>query len=201
MWPIRSDGWWSTDRLIERTESVPICPLRCRVNSLAALTAFTLTVAACGSSESHATSPPAPPVPRMTSDQLGLVPPAPGLSDRLVFAAHHVAVGRTLKGNLVVTNHTARPINLNQGCGPYWAVGLVGSKVAQSPAFTSACSLRPLFMQPGVNRFPVTADTTYVGAGSAGPLPPGTYYAFLFGSGNLSLPEPEPVLIHVTARP
>ncbi len=182
-----------------------------------------LTLVACGSSQAQpdrhlpvvgGSVPTTPSHP--TSESLGLIPANPALTDRLVLGATRVPSGTTIKGTLLVTNHSDQPINLSARCQPSWAVGLVGQTVTQHPAFTTSCTFRPLLVHPGVNRYAVSFQTTYSecattqtrsvipipacrGNGAPG-LPSGTYFAYLFGL-DLALPEPSPVAVTVTVSP
>jgi hypothetical protein len=152
----------------------------------------------------------------MSTDELGLIPANPALTDRLVLDATRVRSGATITGNLIVTNHSDQQVNLTERCQPSWALGLVGKYASQRPAFTTACTSQPLLVHPGVNRYPLNLQTRYMEcatpqtrsiiplpkcqANGAPGLPSGTYHAYLFGLG-LPLPEPSPVAVTVTRSP
>ena len=175
-----------------------------------------VAVSACGTS--HASSPPsttpAAPTTTVPADAHGLVPADPRLSDRIVLSTHRVAAGVTISGYLVVTSRASAPINLTKKCEPSFQVVVANQSIRQEPAFDAMCSDRPLMIQPGANRFPVTVTTTYFECGQPGttpqstvpvcgpdgppPLPAGRYRAIVVGSGDLALPEPAPVGVTLT---
>jgi hypothetical protein len=165
------------------------------------------------SSAAHRISVPGPP--QLTATQLGLLPANAELTDRVELRPTRVRAGRPIQGTLLIMNHSSHPINLTMSCEPDWAIVLASTKVMQYPAFATVCSRGALLIGPGLNRYPVTVHTTYLGCANgpqSGPaglpecvanmapgLPPGTYYAILFGSGNLPLPEPSPVAVRLSA--
>jgi hypothetical protein len=146
----------------------------------------------------------------------GLVPAPRGLTDRLVLPQTHVTAGTAIKGTLIVTYRGRKPINLNRGCRPQYAVALTNHRVPPHVGFTAACGMAPFVIEPGENRLPVTVVTTYLGCthdawqatGSLPaclrgrqlmpPLPAGRYEAVLVGDG-LPLPAPAPVPVIVAA--
>ncbi len=144
----------------------------------------------------------------------GLIPAAPHITDRVVLAASTVHAGTTIEGTLVVTNGNSEPVNLTQECEPDFAVAINNAVIKQAPAFAAACSAQPLILHPGINRFPISVITTYFGCLQAGgssessmprctasgapALPAGSYHTVLYGSGNLSLPEPASVTVTLT---
>ena len=173
-----------------------------------------LAVAACSSTEIQPPNLPAPKAPHLTAKQLGLVPANPALTDRVVLHSTRVRAGQPLVGTLLVTNHSSHSINLKMGiCVRDWALGLAGRGITIYPGFVASCSGEPLLVGPGLHRYPLSVLATYgvctevprlqtrslpPCVNNAAPnLPPGTYYALLFGSGNLPLPEPRPIAVTV----
>jgi hypothetical protein len=146
----------------------------------------------------------------------GLVPAAPGLAVRLVLSRTSVTAGTPIAGTLVVTNPGRRPVNLNHGCRPQYAVVLTRPGIPPTAGFPALCGSRPFIIKPGQNRLPVTVFTTYSGCTQAAgqatstvpacrhgrqlvpPLPPGRYRAVLVGDG-LPLPAPAPVAVTLSS--
>lgn len=177
------------------------------LRSLSALVVVgALMVAGCTSQT--ASSPTLPST--IPARESGLSPADPHLSDRLVLTTVRVPAGVTINGTLVVTNHGPKPINLNHGCAPHYEVALTNRHYRPTVVVPTECADRPLLLEPGINRFPITVITTYLACGSPGTasvpacenqtapnLPVGKYEAVLFGEG-LALPAPTPVLVALT---
>ncbi len=134
----------------------------------------------------------------------GLVPAPPRVTAHLVLNRSTIASGLELNGQIVVTNRSGGPVDLNDfngGCAPGMGAALVNpSWLPPLTVFNTACSAKQLVVPPGVSRWPVQIDTNYnpcrvaalwdpaVGACRAfRPLPPGRYQAALTGLG-LALP-------------
>lgn len=142
-------------------------------------------------------------------------PPPPGaLTTRIELPSTSLVAGSTVRGNLVVTNHTDRTFNLTEGCRPYWAVGLRSSTIAFNPAIPTVCALVPFWVYPGTNRLPFKLLVSYPACSSGPqgatptlpacpggtalpPLPPGNYEAVLV-SGTAAL-RAAPVDVEVVA--
>jgi hypothetical protein len=134
----------------------------------------------------------------------GLAPAPPGLSARLELRSRFARAGRTLHGDLVVTNRTGSPVDLTalspHGCRPQFAVALVNAKVHPIVAFPTLCDARPLVLAPGATRLPfdVLASSDDCGRRpSPCSVPAGKYRAELFADGQLALPAPKPVTVTV----
>ena len=146
---------------------------------------------------------------------VGLAPAAASVTDRIVLTKHNVRAGTTIAGTLIVTNTSPNPINLTETCEPAYAVVVQNRAIRQEPAFTASCSSQPLILHPGTNRFPIAVATTYFGCLQPGgssvtpmpkctangpqPLPVGIYRTVLYGSGDLALPEPAPIVVALRA--
>jgi hypothetical protein len=192
---------------------------------------------ACGSPQAQVSSPTIPPstAPSARSaapspgsltpspspaPTLGLLPAAAQLTDRLELTLARVPAGTAIKAALVVINHGHTAINLNNrvpnglGCRPKYAVLLTDHKIPPDVGFPADCAAEPLLIEPGVNRFPVTVQTTYLECaptpdrtglhpcvhGSQMPtLPAAHYEAVLIGDGGLRLPAPAPVPVTLVA--
>jgi hypothetical protein len=146
----------------------------------------------------------------------GLVPAPPGLTDRLVLRQTHVTAGTVIQGELIVTYQGRRPINLNRGCRPQYAVVVTNHRVPPRVGFAAACGMAPFVIEPGENRLAVTVATTYLsctydarqttsslpaclhGQQVMPSLPAGHYEAVLVGDG-LPLPVPAPVPVSLAA--
>jgi hypothetical protein len=139
----------------------------------------------------------------------GLVPAPQGLTVRLVLSRTSVTAGTPIQGTLVVTNPGEKPVNLNHGCRPQYAVALTRPGFPPEVGFPALCGLRPFIIKPGQNRLPITVLTTYgacspeatgtVPACRHGrqvmpPLAPGRYRAVLVSTG---LPFPAPAAVPV----
>ena len=115
---------------------------------------------------------------------------------RVVLAQHRAVAGHPIKGSVILTNTTARPITVDTCAENGWlAVGLSGSVNSFPFTHTLVGCAPTVRLDPGDNRFPVTVITTYAGctqpqpAGGASPtlamptctvagsppLPPGIY--------------------------
>lgn len=145
---------------------------------------------------------------------LGLIPAASHVEDRVVLTKSKVRAGTSITGTLIVTNASPVPINLTLRCRPDFAVVISNPIIKQEPAFTTPCSSQPMFLHAGANRYPVSVTTTYLSCLQPGgrsvapirectkegppPLPAGIYRTVLYGSGDLALPEPPPVEVHLT---
>ncbi len=149
------------------------------------------------------------------------VPASAALTYRLVVQRTHVVAGTQIAGTLVVVYHGRKPVNLNRGCRPQYAVALANRKYRPDVAFPADCPAAPFIIKPGVNRLAVTVQTTYLActqtAGQATrdlpacprghhlmpPLPPGRYHAVLVSTGlPAAHPRPVPVTLssHAPAR-
>jgi hypothetical protein len=187
---------------------------------IAASAAAAGLLVACGSPHAQTSSPgtsssraPAVRPPPMTAT--GLVSAPPGLTDRLVLRETHVTAGTVIQGELIVTYRGRKPINLNRGCRPQYAVVVTNHRVPPHVGFTAACGMAPFVIEPGENRLAVTVATTYLActhdawqATSSLPaclrgqqlmpsLPAGHYEAVLVGDG-LPLPAPAPVPVSLS---
>jgi hypothetical protein len=91
---------------------------------------------------------------------------------RVVLAQHRAVAGYPIKGTVILTNTTARPITVDTCADNGWlAVGLSG-KVDSFPFTHTLVGCAPkVRLAPGDNRFPVTVITTY--AGCTQPQPAG----------------------------
>ena len=184
----------------------------CALVPAAVVAAGALLAACTPASAGDGHSPPQRHAPAATTSPppSGLLPASPQLTDRLILTSTKVTAGARIAGTLLVINHGRKPVNLNHGCGPKFAVVLIGPRYQPQVAFTSDCSVRPFIMRPGVNRIRFTLLTTYLVCaarahlvngehtcgkdGTMPPLPAGRYRAVLVGSG-LPLPAPEPVTV------
>ncbi len=168
---------------------------------------FVVLAAGCGSGGGHPTTAPDP-----RPGALGLLPASPDLTDRLDLDATRVVAGAGIGASLVVTNRGSTPVNINGGCVKY-AVVLANPGHPPDPAFTLECSTRPVMIDPGVNRLPVSIITTYqycpvrqrtpstvlsCTSGVLPALPAGQYRAVLAGHG-VRLPAPAPVPVTLAA--
>jgi len=123
------------------------------------------------------------------------LPPAGALSSVIDLPSTTLEAGTTVDGDLVVTNHTDKTINLTQGCKPFWSVGLQSPTVPFNPAEPTVCELAPFLLAPGANRLPFELRVRYLGCSTDSestspsyppcvgteprPLPPGSYEAVL----------------------
>ena len=132
-----------------------------------------------------------------------------GLSARFELPTHRVVAGGTIAGQVIVDNGTGKPIWTN-GCGPVFAVGLVGA-TANYEVIRPAC-VKPTTIPTGRSVYSVVVHTVYSGCTMEGPdsvdtprctedgsapLPPGEYQARLDQVEDL-VPLPEPTTITVT---
>jgi hypothetical protein len=115
---------------------------------------------------------------------------SPSVTAKLVLAKSKVTSGRTLRGNLVLTNHTKQPVNLNTGCTPRWDVVLGRGKQAPGVAFSLVCGTASFPVAPGSHKSPFTATTTGLHAGK--------YRAFLVSS-DPTFPTARPVPLTIVA--
>jgi hypothetical protein len=173
-----------------------------------------VVLAACGKAQSanRLTSPTTTTTAPRLPGGYGLTPPDPSLTDRIVLKSSRVTAGHPIDGTLQVFNHGAAAINLTKTCLPSFVVALTNSKYRPQVAFTTACSGQPLVIASGTTRLPVKVITTYLGCHQSGPpsiepkclssgpppLPAGSYDAVMVGSGDLALPEPQPVPVILT---
>jgi hypothetical protein len=142
------------------------------------------------------------------------LPPAGALSTVIDLPSTSLVAGTTVDGDLVVTNHTDRTINLTQGCKPFWSVGLQSQTIPFNPVEPAVCEVAPFFLAPGANRLPFQLRVRYEGCSSNSesaspslppcvgteppPLPPGSYEVVLVSqSPGLSA---APVNVRVVAR-
>lgn len=183
--------------------------------------AITVFVLVCGVGFLTCCGSPAPKAARSTETSTtkpassdGLVAADPRLTDRVELSKSRVVSGQPISGTLVVTSKAPAPINLTRTCRPDFQVVIGNGSITQHPGFAAVCGLQPFYIQPGINRFPITVITTYLGCEQPGgssavstptcvkngppPLPPGIYHTALFGSGATPLPKPAPVEVTLT---
>lgn len=123
------------------------------------------------------------------------LPPAGALSSVIDLPSTTLVAGTTVDGDLVVTNHTDKTINLTQGCKPFWSVGLQSPTIPYNPVEPTPCEPAPFLLAPGANRLPFELRVRYLGCSTNSestspsyppcvgteppPLPPGSYEAVL----------------------
>lgn len=123
------------------------------------------------------------------------LPPARALSSVIDLPSTTLVDGTTVDGDLVVTNHSDKTINLTEGCKPFWSVGLQSPTIPFNPMEPTVCELTPFLLAPGANRLPFSFQVRYLGCSTnpessslsdppcvgtePPPLPPGSYEAVL----------------------
>jgi hypothetical protein len=137
----------------------------------------------------------------------GLLPPPPGLVDRLILSSSSVRAGNSLEATLVVTNETRsqREFRDPHGCEPQFQIVLTNSDWPPQAIFLAGCVGQGLVIKPGTNVFRRQTITRWefcaqeasfaspkVPACIDGylppPMPPGQYFAVLIGDGSVPLP-------------
>lgn len=113
---------------------------------------------------------------------------AGAVTARITLPSTRLAARSTVKGHLVLTNSGDRPVDLNHGCTPKWAVVLGRGPRPPGVAFTLDCGAEPFLVQPGTARLPFELRV--------GRRKPGTYRAFLVAS-DPSFPTAPPVKVTV----
>lgn len=129
-----------------------------------------------------------------------------------------MVAGTPIHGNLVVINLSGRTVDLTSMCHLDFVAILKNGRIRQQVFFTTEACIRvpPWTMGPGLKRFPVTVETTYLGCADdpedataespayrngvgPPPLPAGPYKTLFVEASTLHLPQPPPVLVTLRA--
>ncbi|MFZ0664956.1 MAG: hypothetical protein WAM97_04320, partial [Acidimicrobiales bacterium] len=86
----------------------------------------------------------------------------PAIEIRIELVRTHVVAGTSIKGEALLTNTTAKVITVATCAEDGWLVlGLTNGQETSMPGFGLVGCSSTIRLAPGVNRFPITVDTTY----------------------------------------
>jgi hypothetical protein len=101
--------------------------------------------------------------------------PARPIEVKVDLSHHRVVAGHSIKGTVVLTNTTKKPITVNTCAANGWLnVGLKGPAYTDLPINALIACAPTVRLAPGINRFPVSVITTYSGCVEPQPSGPST---------------------------